>query len=168
MKKIHYALAVTCVAVLTMCSKSSEMEEEIVPILGNEIVVDAAKMEKDVLDLVNEHRVSIGISTLVLSPSSYKYAKEHNDYMISENKLSHDNFNDRASEIAAETNATEIAENVARFYVTPKTVVDGWLKSTSHKETLEKPFTHTTLSVQLDKEGRPYFTQIFMTVENNN
>ncbi|MEX0313210.1 MAG: CAP domain-containing protein [Allomuricauda sp.] len=172
MKKIHYALAVTCIALLATCSKSSEVEEQ-TDLSGTfpsheKLVIDASKMEEEVLDMVNEHRSSIGASTLISSPSSYKYAKDHNTYMISKNKLSHDNFDARASNIASEIDAVEVGENVARFYSSAELVVDGWLNSSSHKKTLEKPFTHTTLSVQLDKDGRPYFTQIFMKVESSN
>ncbi|MGX1927851.1 CAP domain-containing protein [Flagellimonas sp. 2504JD4-2] len=173
MKKIKYAfLAAASVVVLITCSKSSDVEDQTDlsgTITGNEkIIVNASEMEDEVLDLVNEHRSSIGASALISSPSSYKYAQGHNIYMISKNKLSHDNFDARASSIAAEIDAVEVGENVARFYSSAELVVDGWLNSSSHKETLEKPFTHTTLSVQLDKEGRPYFTQIFMKVEPNN
>lgn len=173
MKKIYYAfIAAVSVVVLSTCSKSSEVEEQTDlsgSFPGNEkVIIDASKMEEEVLDMVNEHRLSIGASTLISSPSSYKYAKDHNVYMISKNTLSHDNFAQRASGIASEISAVEIGENVARFYTTAELVVDGWLNSSSHKETLEKPFTHTTLSVQLDKDGRPYFTQIFMKVEPDN
>lgn len=173
MKKLYYVfLAAASVVVLSTCSKTSSIEEQTdlsgsSP--GNEkIIIDASKMEEEVLDMVNAHRSSIGASTLISSSSSYKYAQDHNTYMISKNKLSHDNFDARASDIASEIGAVEVGENVARFYTTAELVVDGWLNSSSHKETLEKPFTHTTLSVQLDKEGRPYFTQIFMKVESNN
>ncbi|WP_190810165.1 CAP domain-containing protein [Flagellimonas sp. S3867] len=173
MKKLYYAfLAAASVVVLSTCSKSSSVEEQTDlsgSFPGNEkVVIDASKMEEAVLDMVNEHRSSIGVSALISSPSSYKYAQEHNTYMISKNKLSHDNFDARASDIATEINAVEVGENVARFYSSAALVVEGWLNSTSHKETLEKAFTHTTLSVQLDKDGRPYFTQIFMKIESNN
>jgi uncharacterized protein YkwD len=85
--------------------------------------------------------------------------------MISKNKLSHDNFDSRASKIALEINAVKVGENVARYYATAELTLQGWLNSSSHKKTLEDTYTHTTLSVQLDKNGRAYFTQIFMKVD---
>jgi len=85
--------------------------------------------------------------------------------MISKNILSHDNFEDRATKIAQETGAVSISENVARYYTTAEKTLEGWLNSSSHKAAMEGDFTHTTLSVELDKEGRPYFTQIFIKVE---
>ena len=169
MKRIFYALWVITAAIgFSMCSKSSAVEEEtrFVESLGEEkAIIDPAKLEEELITLVNNHRTAIGESTLQLSPSSYTHAKGHNDYMISKNKLSHDNFDARASKIALEIDAVEISENVARYYSSAEKTLDGWLNSSSHKTTLEGNFTHTTLSVQLDKEGRPYFTQIFMRVE---
>lgn len=152
-----------------MCTKSSTVEEEkefANTVLESEkATVDPSKMETEVLDLINNYRQSIGASTLTSNATSYKYAEDHNSYMISKNSLSHDNFESRASSIALEINAVDIGENVARFYTTAETVVEGWLESASHKKTIEGDYTHTTLSVLLDKEGRPYFTQIFMRVE---
>ncbi|MEZ4809683.1 MAG: CAP domain-containing protein [Allomuricauda sp.] len=160
---------IASVLLLSMCSTSSpsEAEKEFTEaLLGNsKETVDPSAMEDELLDLVNEHRVSIGASVLQNSPSSYKYAQEHNEYMISHSALSHDNFQSRAAKIAEETNAVEISENVARYYTSAEKTLEGWLNSASHKEALEGEFTHTTLSVQLDKEGRPYFTQIFIKVE---
>ena len=170
MKKIYGKLLVISLAfVVSMCSTTSSTEEEqeyTEALLGNDkVTVDPVSIEEELLNLVNEHRVSIGESTLQNSPTSHKYAVEHNQYMISHNKLSHDNFEDRAAEIAAETNAVGVSENVARYYTSAEKTLEGWLDSSSHKEALEGDYTHTTLSVQLDKDGRPYYTQIFLKVE---
>ena len=154
---------------LTTCSKTGSVEEEGVLTEGlgesEKVVVDATKMENDLLNLINQYRAETGATKLQSSSSSYKYAKDHNTYMIGQNKLSHDNFDTRASKIASEINAVDISENVARHYATAQSALDGWLKSNAHKSTIEGDYTHTTLSVQLDKEGRPYFTQIFMKVK---
>ena len=122
MKKLFGAIFIaTTMALMSMCSTSSTSEEseftEI--ILGNDkVAIDATSMEKELLDLVNAHRASLGKTALGNSAVSYKYAEEHNNYMISKNKLSHDNFDSRASKIAEETNAIEVSENVARYYTT--------------------------------------------------
>ncbi|WP_222982219.1 CAP domain-containing protein [Flagellimonas meishanensis] len=153
----------------SMCSTSSPQEEEkelTEALSENEkVAIEPAQMEANLLGLVNAYRSSIGASPLENSPTSYKYAQEHNDYMISKNSLSHDNFEERASKIAEETNAKSVSENVARFYITAEKALDGWLNSPSHKAALEGNYTHTTLGIQLDKSGRPYFTQIFILVE---
>ncbi|WP_420603722.1 CAP domain-containing protein [Flagellimonas sp.] len=169
MNKLYSAfLALALIFSLGACSKTSDSEEEKLAeaLLGNEKVnIDPEKMEDELLNLVNDHRASIGLTKLQTSDSSYKYAQEHNDYMISKNKLSHDNFQSRASKIALEINAVNVGENVARYYSTAELTLQGWLDSSSHKETLEGTYTHTTLSIQLDKNGKAYFTQIFMKVD---
>ncbi|MDC6362282.1 MULTISPECIES: CAP domain-containing protein [Flavobacteriaceae] len=169
MKKLCSAmLLIATVALFTMCNSTS-IEDEIEyteATLGNEkISIDPNGIEDKLMDMVNEHRVSIGMNTLQDSPSSYKYAEEHNNYMIAKNKLSHDNFESRANKIAEETDAIGISENVARYYISAEKTMEAWLVSDSHKKALEGDYTHTTLSVQLDKEGRPYYTQIFIKVE---
>jgi len=170
MKKLYGTLLVIVLAItLSDCSTSTTQEEtqdytEVT--LGNEkITVDPTAMETEVMTLVNNHRASKGLSMLENSSTTYKYAEEHNDYMISKNKLSHDNFQSRAEKIAEETNAISVSENVARYYTSAEKTMEGWLNSTSHRDAMEGNFTHTTLSVQLDKQGRPYYTQIFIKVE---
>lgn len=170
MKKLYGTLLVIVLAItLGACSTSTIQEETqdyTEATLGNEkITVDPNAMETEVITLVNNHRASMGLPKLEDSSTSYKYAEEHNDYMISKNSLSHDNFQSRAEKIAQETNAISISENVARYYTSAEKTMEGWLNSASHKEAMEGDFTHTTLSVQLDKQGRPYYTQIFMKVE---
>ncbi len=169
MKKVYGIVLVIVLAfTLSECSTTSTQEEEqyTEATLGNEkVTIDPVSMETDLLTLVNKHRSDIGLNTLENSSVSYKYAEEHNDYMISKNILSHDNFEDRATKIAQETGAVSISENVARYYATAEKTLEGWLNSSSHKAAMEGDFTHTTLSVELDKEGRPYFTQIFIKVE---
>ncbi|MBR9855356.1 MAG: CAP domain-containing protein [Algicola sp.] len=170
MKKLYGTLLAVVLAVaLTNCSSTSTQEEELgytEAALGNEkLFVDPVKMEEDLLGLVNEYRISQGLSPLSKNTPAYKYAEAHNDYMISRNALSHDNFESRASKIAAETNALSVSENVARYYTSATKTLEGWTESSSHKAAMEGDFTHTTLSVQLDKQGRPYYTQIFLKVE---
>lgn len=108
-------------------------------------------MEEELVGLVNQHRNSIGLNSLTNSAPAYKYAEEHTDYMISHNVLSHDNFDTRASKVAEETNAVSVSENVARYYTSAEKTLEGWAESASHKAAMEGDFTHTTLSIQLDK-----------------
>ncbi len=161
-------IALTWVFTFTSCSSDS-FEDELEytqSTTGNEKVsIDPVAMEESLLSLINDHRVSIGLNELEISTTSYKYAEEHNDYMISQNSLSHDNFDERAEKIAAEMSAVSISENVARFYSSAEITMNAWLESATHRSAMEGDFTHTTLSVQLDKDGRPYYTEIFIKVE---
>ncbi|SDQ10999.1 CAP domain-containing protein [Flagellimonas zhangzhouensis] len=161
-------IVLTWTLTFTSCSSNSFEEdlEYTQSTTGNEkITVDPVAMEDALLDLINEHRLSMGLNALENSTTSYKYAEEHNDYMISKNSLSHDNFDERAQKIASEMSAVSISENVARYYSSAETTMEAWLESATHRTAMEGDFTHTTLSVQLDKDGRPYYTEIFIKVE---
>ncbi|MEO0573157.1 MAG: CAP domain-containing protein [Bacteroidota bacterium] len=165
MKKIfpHYILIVLCAIALTSCSSTSVSEEEELFENGttSKVVVELSTQEQDLINLVNIHRTSQGLNELEFSPEAYPYAADHNKYMISKGELSHDNFNSRASSVSEITSANFVAENVAKDYLLVEDAFQGWLNSTSHKNTIEGDFTHTTLSIVADTEGNPYYTQIF-------
>ena len=76
-------------------------------------------------------------------------------------KISHDNFNVRANSIARKEMAAIVKENVAKNYSTANKVVEAWLKSKKHKKTIEGDFTHTTICVKADENGKLYYTQLF-------
>ena len=167
MKKIYPGLMLMALAVvLHACSAESPQEEEDLyagALLGNEkITVDPVAMEDRVLELENRHRADLGLAPLEEFPAVHKYAEAHNEYMISKNDISHNNFDARAEKVAEASNAKVVSENVARYYYTAERVLEGWLESSSHRKALEGEYTHTTVSVLLDKAGRPYFTQLFL------
>ncbi|PRX56727.1 CAP domain-containing protein [Flagellimonas meridianipacifica] len=170
MKKLSTAAITAVLAIILItCSKSSATSEQEIIANNQESIskaeVNASQLETELLDMINEHRASIGVDALKASSEVYPFAEDHNSYMIAQNKLSHDNFESRAAQITVRTDAIRIAENVARHYSSAQLALSGWLESSDHKGTLEGNYTHTALSVVLDKEGRPYFTQIFMLVE---
>lgn len=123
--------------------------------------ISLSTLEQELFDLVNEHRTNLGKSALTYSGETYIYAKRHNDYMISKGALSHHNFNERSANISRQTAAIRVAENVAKFFPTPAEALQAWLDSAPHKKTIEGDFTHATLSIALDGNGDPYYTQIF-------
>ena len=169
MKKVSTAALTAVLAIILItCSKSNATpEEDIIANIesNNKVQINATQMETELLDLINSHRASQGVDPLLLSSEAYPFAQDHNSYMISQNKLSHDNFDSRATAIASRTSASKIGENVARHYPSAQLALEGWLESSAHKSTLEGNYSHTALSIVLDKEGRPYFTQIFMLLE---
>lgn len=170
MKKLGIAFYTSVLAVILItCSKAGATpEEEIISRSidsDTKVQINTSQMEDELLDLINKRRASLGTAILLKSSETYKHAAEHNAYMISQKKLSHDNFDSRATKIAAETNAVSIGENVARHYSSAEAALESWLQSSSHKKAIEGNYTHTALSITLDKDGQPYFTQIFLTLE---
>ncbi len=153
--RLHFVVAVLFMAFASSCIKETTDEQ---PIPSVESI---RAMESEVLAIVNAYRSSKGFNTLQYSEVAYQYASTHNDYMISKGDLSHDNFSSRASNISAETNAEEVAENLARGFGTAVEAFDAWINSSKHKETMEGNFTHTAVSVKKDGFNNYYYVQLF-------
>lgn len=153
--RLHIAFSVLFVLLAGSCSKES-IENTNIPIFENAVLV-----EQELLDIVNNHRNDLGYPSLVFSKVAYEYANAHNDYMIANGSLSHDNFSSRASNISSEVNAEYVAENVAKDYPDAITAFENWLKSPNHRKTMEGEFTHTAVSIKKDTGGKLYFTQLF-------
>lgn len=125
--------------------------------------VTYSKIENDILDLVNAHRTSLGLSTLSKLNIVSGVADGHTEYMIETGKISHDNFDERAQELMDKAGAKSVAENVAYGYTTAESVVNGWLNSPEHKAIIENPnFTHFGISTEANNDGRNFFTQMFI------
>ncbi|MEP2278691.1 CAP domain-containing protein [Maribacter sp.] len=153
--RLLYAVPVFLLLFLGSCTSDSIDET---PVLEAENVLT---IEQDLLDIVNEHRLSLNTNALIFSDVAYKYANLHTDYMISKGSISHDNFSSRATNIDSEISVEIVAENVAKDYQTALEAFDGWYISSSHKKTMEGDFTHTGISVKRDNLGNYYFTQLF-------
>ena len=153
--RLQYAFLVLFVSILSSCSKDTLDNTEITE-AKNDIEV-----ENELLNVVNDYRVSLGYTSLQFSPVAYEYANDHNDYMISKGSISHDNFSSRASNIASAVEAEHVAENVAKDYANATEAFNGWFNSSNHKKTMEGDFTHTAVSVKKNASGAYYFTQLF-------
>ncbi|TDS12772.1 cysteine-rich secretory family protein [Maribacter caenipelagi] len=153
--RLLYAVPVFILLFLGSCTSDSIDDT---PVLEAENVLF---IEQELLDIVNEHRLSLNTNALAFSDVAYKYANLHTDYMISKGSISHDNFSSRASNIDSEINVEMVAENVAKDYQTAIEAFEGWYVSSSHKKTMEGDFTHTGISVKKDDFGNYYFTQLF-------
>ncbi len=143
-----------------MQDEEALFENEETTIEEKNLVITAA--ETELFSQVNDYRVENGLKELAFSPETYKYAEEHTQFMIGENSVSHDNFNDRASQIAAETGATQVAENVAKDYTEVTLALEGWLQSDAHKSTIEGDYTHTAIAIRENSKGKLFYTQIFL------
>lgn len=160
MKKLYFIVAVTFVCILSSCSKESieVVDDAVAPI---ENIANAVNVEAQIMDLVNEHRISLGKNTLAFDNVAYDFANEHTNYMISKGETSHDNFTKRASSMSQKVQASAIAENVASKYDSASEAVENWLASDEHRAAIEGDYTHTAVSVKEDQNGDFYFTQMF-------
>lgn len=118
---------------------------------------------EEILQLVNEHRASIGKNVLSFNALANDLAKEHTLYMIAQSNMSHENFDGRADRLYAEEDAIIVGENVAYGYKTAKAVMEGWLNSPGHRNNIEgEYFTHIGVAAIKNEAGTYYFTQIFL------
>lgn len=119
--------------------------------------------ESRLVQLINDYRQSIGLSSLeVINHISYT-SEGHNEYMIEKQALSHDYFQQRADNLIQVLGAERVAENVAYNYVTPESAFAAWKNSPGHRANIEGDFTHFGISVTIDPEtGRKFYTNMFI------
>lgn len=168
MKPSSLKLVLTSVAlsfVLLSCSKddtgiflNTTTQTEVVSAKSN-----YSALETDILKIVNDYRKSNGIPELQPLNVISSVALGHTDYMIKENKLSHDGFEQRVQTLMNEASAKTVAENVAFGYGTAEGVVNAWLSSADHRAVIENPnFNYFGISTEKNANGNYYFTQIFI------
>jgi uncharacterized protein YkwD len=121
--------------------------------------------EIETMKLINDYRVSIGLNALEkINHISFK-CEEHNNYMIVNNVVDHNDFTSRSNNIISVLGAKKVGENVAYNYKTSEAAVRAWLDSPGHKENIVGDFTHFGLSVTTDaKTGKKYYTNIFAKI----
>ncbi|AXT58301.1 CAP domain-containing protein [Aquimarina sp. MMG015] len=149
------------VCIATIIVSCSSEDDSINSNINTDELTNETNISDDILALVNQHRQSLGLSTLSKNNTAEQLAIDHTKYMISIEEINHDNFNQRGNILGDEENATGTAENVARFYSDAQSVVDGWLNSTGHRENIEGNYMYTGISAIKDENGRYYYTQLF-------
>ena len=150
--------------VFTMLSCSSNSTEDLTAPTATLVQkYDYNAEELELADLINEHRVSMGLNPLeTINHISYK-SEEHNEYMIAKNLVNHDLFSERSQNIIQVLGAVKVNENVAFNFATPASVLNAWLNSPGHKANIEGEFTHFGISIRENAEtGKKYYTNIFI------
>ena len=163
MKLVTYSLLALTLA-LTSCS-TEELVETQSPI---EFTIDLnlaqetdAQMAIEILYYVNQYRGTLGLEPILIDKTyDSAYAVEHTKYMIQQNKISHDNFSDRAEGLNSQ-GAQAVAENVGFGYNSAKDLVTAWINSPSHRDTMEGNYTHSGIGALQDGSGMYYVTQLF-------
>lgn len=130
-----------------------------------DISLSYTPMEFEILSLINEHRNSIGLSTLNTINLISQQAINHTSYMIDEGIVSHDNFDSRYQKLVQKIAAKNVGENVAYGFRSAEAVVSSWLNSEGHRRVIESSiFTNFGISTKQDSNGRNYFTHIFVKI----
>ena len=124
-----------------------------------------ATLELAIYDLVNAQRRSKGLAPLTLDPRINRLARLHSAAMATGKvKVGHDGFGERAK-LLSQDGPKGVAENVAFDFghADPATeIVQGWLKSTNHRENIEGPYERTGVGAARNVTGAIYVTQLFV------
>ena len=124
--------------------------------------VNYNSIELDVLELVNAYREQQDLPELLYLDESSIQAASHNEHMIENDEVCHDFFGTRYQALVNSVNAKAVSENVAFGYRTAEAVVNAWIKSEGHRKNMEGEHTHFGISVKEGKDGKFYFTNIFV------
>ncbi|MEZ4875919.1 MAG: CAP domain-containing protein [Flavobacteriaceae bacterium] len=162
-------LLTTCLLAMVLFSTvSCSKDEGVSPVEESNYSIDLNlanetdwQMANEILQYVNEYRVSVGLSELKRDQQyASAYAVDHTQYMIDQNKISHDGFGVRAQALK-DQGAESVGENVAFGYSDAQKLVQAWINSPSHRSVLEGNYTHTGFGVMQNTSGKYFFTELF-------
>lgn len=128
------------------CTGSDSPTAPMAPGGGSPAPGPSAPEAQAFVTLMNQHRVSLGLSPLAWDGAVAAVATAHSQDMLDRGFFSHTNPDgetpwDRLA--AAGITYTAAGENIAWGYPTGSAVLAAWLSSTGHKANIENPnFTH--------------------------
>jgi len=122
-------------------------------------------VEAKVHQLVNEHRIGIGLSALEWNEIIANECRQHSLEMANAHTINHDGFNERINKIGETISWNWAGENVAYNY-SAQGAVNAWLNSPGHKSNIESNSNLTGVGVAFDEDSTIYFTQIFIRSNN--
>ncbi|MCK0131836.1 CAP domain-containing protein [Flavobacteriaceae bacterium F08102] len=154
MKKLTYLFLLPLFFTISCSEDHTNLDEQL-------FHTESSTITNDILKLINKHREINGLHTLKRNATADKLAENHNKYMIANDVVNHDHFNERASALRKDEQAKGVGENVAWGYKDAQQVVNAWLDSPGHKANIEGDFTNSGLSAMKDDNGTYYFTHLF-------
>ena len=122
-------------------------------------------IEQKVHQLINQHRVSIGLTELEWNETIAAECRNHSIEMANAHTINHDGFYDRVNKIKETIPWNWAGENVAYNY-SAQGAVTAWLNSPGHKSNIESNSNLTGVGVAFDEDSVMYFTQIFIRSSN--
>ncbi|KTC83574.1 CAP domain-containing protein [Legionella cincinnatiensis] len=126
-------------------------------------------IQNSVLFYINEYRQQHGLSKLTMDNRIVIQAKQHSLDMANHRMpFGHKDFGKRITTLRTQIkNTGGGAENVAYNYKSAQEVVRQWLRSPGHKKNIVGYYNLTGIGVARDKQGKLYYTQIFIQTGKN-
>jgi uncharacterized protein YkwD len=123
--------------------------------------------DQQILDLVNNERLKVGIDPLLINEQLNRAADYHSQDQAATNTMSHigSDGSDVADRIQNVDYQYSVAgENVAFGYLDPEAVVTAWMGSEGHRENILNPdFQEIGIGSASGSDGSIYWTQDFGT-----
>ena len=167
MKTNLFRLVLLTTAIFTLNSCSSDASEASTVEAYSKVVVNYSysTSELETLKLINDYRVSVGLTILERINYISGESEGHNNYMIANNVVNHNGFVNRSENIIKTLGAKTVGENIAYNYSNPQSAINAWLNSPGHKENIVGNFTHFGISIRENTEtGKKYYTNIFAKI----
>lgn len=127
---------------------------------------DISAMERQVLELVNEQRLLADVQPLEWDEQVAGLARIKSADMAATGQLSHTSEQLGSPFKMLRDNGVPYktaSENIARGQRSAQEVVDAWMASTGHRESMLNPsFTHMGMGIAADAKGRLYWTQLLL------
>ncbi|GGG49912.1 CAP domain-containing protein [Bizionia arctica] len=162
MKKPTLLPVMVLFALLSFSCSTDSLDETTNNANSSVVVPETKVIEIEILELINDYRLSVGLNPLNNMNLIKSQAYGHTDYMIDHNNVSHDNFFQRKNYLINNAGANAVSENVAYGFTSAESVVNAWLNSPGHKENIEGDFTDFDISAEKNDEGKWFYTNIFV------
>ena len=162
MKLLTKLPLVALLAVLSFSCSTDSMDDKADLITADLVIPATTSFELEILELINDHRLSVGLNSLQNMDLIKSQAFSHTDYMVEAQEVSHDYFYDRSNFLKKNAGAIKVSENVAYGYTSAQSLVNAWLKSDGHKANIEGDFTNFDISAEMGTDGKWYYTNIFI------
>jgi uncharacterized protein YkwD len=117
-------------------------------------------------ELMNNHRMSLGLRPLTYSVITEEQAGEHSTNMARGlTPFGHFGMSFRCNNLQGSLGSSACGEIVGKGQETARSVLSSWLGSPDHRAEIENPnWTHTGIAVEKSLLGTPYWTQIFIRI----
>lgn len=160
--KLAKFLPLLAIVLFSYSCSTDAIEEEKIDAVIAAYVPPTKTIEIEIMELINAHRIEIGLPSLKSLDDIKAEAFSHTDYMIENDEVSHANFYQRRTNLVNRIGAKSVGENIAYAYSSPQSVVNAWINSDGHRKILEGDFTDFDISAEKDEDDRWYFTNIFV------
>ena len=162
MKLLTKSLLIVLLAIFTFSCSTDTIDTRVEAIELSLTTPEEKTIEVEILELINNYRLSKGLNALQNMSVVKSVAYTHTDYMVENNEVSHANFTKRSQYLKQYEGAKSVSENVAFGYTSAESVVNAWIKSEGHRLNLEGDFTNFDISAEENAEGKWYYTNIFI------